>query len=168
MIFYYRLLGASIGKDVYINDRTCLYECDLLTLRDGCRLDTATLRGFCVERDGYFRLEPITIGRKAFINAYTSISPGFQVPDGSVYGPHASSHDPPSPKTFAAYNAIFLAEPRLFLQVFVAWPTIALVIAFSCKLVLHSLIFLLTMKNRHPLDPCDICYGKFRANLAHQ
>ena len=134
-VLYYRLLGARIGKDVYIDERTKLYECDLITLQDGCHLDTATLRGFCVERDGQFRLEPIIIGRKAFVNIYTSISPGFQVPDGSVYGPHASSHDSPSPNTFAVYNRTLIKEPRLILKVFVAWPIIALVIFFSCKLL---------------------------------
>jgi len=137
MVLYYRLLGANIGKDVYIDELTRLYECDLITLRDGCHIDTATLRGFCVERDGHFRLEPITIGRNAFVNIYTSISPGFQVPDGSVYGPHASSYDPPSPNTFAAYNRTLLKEPRLILKVFVAWPIIALVVFLSCKLLLY-------------------------------
>jgi len=135
-VLYYRLLGASIGKDVYIHNLTKLYECDLITLGDGCHLDTATLRGFCVERDGRFRLEPITIGRKAFVNVYTSISPGFQVPDGLVYGPHASSHDAPSSKAFAAYNRTLLREPRLFLKVFVAWPIIGLVVFLSCKFLL--------------------------------
>jgi hypothetical protein len=135
-VLYYCLLGARIGKDVFIDDETSLYECDLITLEDGCHLDTATLRGFCVERDSHFRLGPITIGRNAFINTHTSISPGIQVPDGSVYGPHASSYDAPSPTTFAAYNRTLLREPRLFLRVFVAWPIIALVIFFSCKLLL--------------------------------
>ena len=135
-VLYYRLLGARIGKDVYIHNSTRLYECDLITLGDGCHLDTATLRGFCVERDGHFRLEPIAIGRKAFVNMYTSISPGFQVPDGSVYGPQASSHDDPSPNTFAAYNRTLLKEPRLILKVFVAWPIIALVRFLSCKLLI--------------------------------
>ena len=143
-VLYYRLLGARIGKNVHINDTTKLYECDLITLQDGCHLDTATLRGFCVERDSHFRLGPITIGRKAFVNPYTSISPGFRVPDGSVCGPHASSHDPPSPKSFAAYNRTLLREPRLFLQVFVAWPLIVLVIFFSCMCFSASLTYMLT------------------------
>ena len=60
MTIYYRLLGARIGLDVHINEGMRLYECDLLTLQDGCRLDAQTLRGFCVERDGYFRLAPVT------------------------------------------------------------------------------------------------------------
>ena len=158
-VLYYRLLGASIGKDVYIDGRTRLYECDLITLQDGCHLDTGTLRGFCVETEGRFRLGPIIIGRKAFVNTYTSISPGFQVPDGSVYGPHASSHDPPSPKAFAAYNHTLLKEPRLSLKVFVAWPIIALVIFFSCKAFCASFTLMLTTKNRYSLDACYICHG---------
>ena len=121
-ILYYRLVGARIGRGIFIHDRKRLFKCDLITLQDDCHLDTPTLRGLCVERDGHFRLERIIIGRQAFVNTYTSISPGFQVPDGSVYGPHASSHDTPSPNTFTAYNRTLLKEPRLFLKVFVAWP----------------------------------------------
>ena len=151
-ILYYRLLGASIGKDVYIEESTRLYECDLITLGDGCHLDTATLRGFCVERDGYFRLEPITIGRKAFVNIYTSISPGFQVPDESVYGPHASSYDAPSPNTFAAYNRTLFEEPSLILKVLVAWPIIGLVIFLSCK-------FLLCVPRTHADDQDQVFLG---------
>ena len=43
MTIYYRLLGARIGRDVHIDGRMRLYECDLLTLQDGCRLEALTL-----------------------------------------------------------------------------------------------------------------------------
>ncbi|CAA7265178.1 unnamed protein product [Cyclocybe aegerita] len=130
-ILYYRLLGAQIGKDVVIDENTKLFECDLLILQDGCRLDTSALRAFCVEREGFFRLAPITVGRRAFINTYTSISPGTSIPDNTVYGPHASSYDEPSPKSFAAYNRTLLAQPNLALRIFVAWPIMLTVIFLS-------------------------------------
>ncbi|KIM44384.1 hypothetical protein M413DRAFT_67790 [Hebeloma cylindrosporum] len=160
-VLYYRLLGASIGRDVCIDDRTRLYECDLIALQDGCHLDTATLRGFCIERDGYFRLEPITIGRRAFVNTYTSISPGFHVPDGSVYGPHTSSYDAPSPKSFAAYNRTLLKEPRLFLKVFVAWPIIAFVVFFSYipwMLAIFAMVDLTHIQRQDLNDLEDVIY----------
>ncbi|TFK39680.1 acetyl-CoA synthetase-like protein [Crucibulum laeve] len=130
-ILYYRLLGAKIGKDVHIDKYARLSEHDLLTIRDGCRIDTSLVRGFCVERDGYFRLDNIVIGSDAVLNTYTMISPGANIPGGTVYGPHASSHDSPSPDSYAAYNRTLLLEPHWLLKVFVAWPAIALVSILS-------------------------------------
>ncbi|KAF8159331.1 AMP-dependent synthetase and ligase [Crassisporium funariophilum] len=131
IILYYRLLGAKIGRGVYLDDKTKLSECDLITLLDGCRVDTASVRGFCVETEGSFRLEPITIGARAFVNTYTFLSPGATIPDGTVYGPHASSHDAPSPRSYAAYNRTLLSTPDWKLKVFVAWPIISIVIFIS-------------------------------------
>ncbi|KAJ7282076.1 acetyl-CoA synthetase-like protein [Mycena rebaudengoi] len=126
-ILYYRLLGAHIGKNVYIDKGAKLGEYDLLTFRDGCRIDTALVRGFCVEREGYFRLDKIDIGEKAVVNTFTQLSPGVVITDNTVYGPHASSRDSPSPRSFAAFNRTLLPEPRTWLKVFVAWPIMLLV-----------------------------------------
>ncbi|KAF4611312.1 hypothetical protein D9613_007197 [Agrocybe pediades] len=130
-ILYYRLLGARIGRDVTLDENATLHECDLITLQDGCRLDTTIIRGFSVERDGCFRLAPVEIGRKAFVNAYTNISPGSRIPDSAIYGPHASSMDDPSPKSFAAYNQTLNLTPSLSSRIFFAWPVIISVIALS-------------------------------------
>ncbi|KAJ6465007.1 acetyl-CoA synthetase-like protein [Mycena sanguinolenta] len=123
-ILYYRLLGARIGKGVRISKHARLGEYDLLTFGDGCVVDNALIRGFCVEREGFFTLDRISIGRYAIVNTYTQISPGAVVPDCSVYGPHASSYDAASPQTFAAYNKSVIPEPNLLLKLFVAWPVI--------------------------------------------
>lgn len=126
------MLGAKIGKDVLIDENVVLGEHDLLTLQDGCRIDAHAIRGFCVEREGHFRLDKITIGRRAVINSYTNISPGAVIAEGKVYGPHSSSHDTPSPASFAAYNRTLVPRPHWFLQAFVAWPIIIAVYFFSC------------------------------------
>ncbi|KAJ7127673.1 AMP-dependent synthetase and ligase [Mycena epipterygia] len=123
-ILYYRLLGASIGKDVKIDKQAKLGEFDLLTFGDGCLVDNALIRGFCVEREGFFTLDRITVGRHAVVNTYTQISPGAVIPDSAVYGPHASSHDAPSSESFAAYNRLMIPEPNILLKLFVAWPVI--------------------------------------------
>lgn len=153
MRIYYRLLGARIGRDVHIDEQMRLYECDLLTLQDGCRLDAQILRGFCVERDGYFRLAPVTIGTQAIVNTYTNISPGASIADGAVYGPHASSYENPSKKSYAAYNRTLLSNPSLLSRILFAWPIISIVTFISCKYVLlyscYSLISLL----RYSVDP---------------
>ncbi|KAK7433552.1 hypothetical protein VKT23_020726 [Stygiomarasmius scandens] len=128
---YYRLLGARIGSGVTIERNARLAEFDLLTLGDGCRIDKALVRGFCVEREGTFRLAPITIGRKAVINTYTQISPGAKIPENTVYGPHSSSLEQPSPQKFAAYNRTVMLEPHWLLKLFVAWPIVGLVMFAS-------------------------------------
>ncbi|KAI0334381.1 acetyl-CoA synthetase-like protein [Cubamyces sp. BRFM 1775] len=124
---YFRMMGARIGKDVRIDSKAKLAEYDLLTLHDGCHIDNALVRGFCVERDGCFRLDPIVVGRGATINTYTQVSPGAIIPDGAVYGPHASSHDEPSPDHLAQAARAVAPQPHWALKVFVGAPIIFIV-----------------------------------------
>ncbi|KAJ7230643.1 acetyl-CoA synthetase-like protein [Mycena pura] len=127
-VLYYRLLGARVGRNVRIEKGARLSELDLLTFRDGCRIDANTqIRGFCVEREGCFRLDNIVIGERAIVNTYTQIAPGAVIADNTVYGPHASSRDAPSPPSYAAFNRTLITEPNAWLKVFVAWPVIFLV-----------------------------------------
>ena len=104
---------------------------DLLTFGDKCRIDKALVRGFCVERDGCFRLAPIAIGKNATINTYTQIAPGAKIADGTVWGPHASSHERPSPESFVQYNRTTFQQPNIFLRLFVAFPIIFAVLFIS-------------------------------------
>ncbi|KAG7445147.1 AMP-dependent synthetase and ligase [Guyanagaster necrorhizus] len=128
---YFRLLGARIGKNVRIAHKAKLGEYDLISLEDGCRLDTALIRGFCVERDGQFRLDHIVIGKNAVVNTYTQVAPGARIPDGAVYGPHSSSNEAPSPSAYAALNRTSFRGPHWFLKVFVAYPIFGLVLFIS-------------------------------------
>ena len=138
------MLGAHIGYNVRIDKKARLGEFDLLTLHDGCSIDTSLVRGFCVERDGYFRLDKIVVGRKAVVNTYTQISPGAVIPDGAVYGPHASSHDQPSHKSSAAYNRMLFRQPHWFLKFVFAWPIIFIVVFASCQstVICHDILML--------------------------
>ncbi|WFC93675.1 putative NRPS-like protein biosynthetic cluster [Malassezia brasiliensis] len=124
---YYRLLGMSIGKDVKIDSNAKIYECDLITIHDRASIDACRIRGFCVERDGYFRLEPIVIGRDCVVNTYTQISPGARLADGTVWGPQSSSHEPPAPDSYAAYNRNATPQPNFFVKMFIGYPIVALV-----------------------------------------
>ncbi|KAI0800717.1 acetyl-CoA synthetase-like protein [Fomes fomentarius] len=141
-IQYYRLLGARIGRDVHIDPKAKLAEYDLLTLNDGCRIDNALVRGFCVERDGCFRLEPIVVGRGATINTYTQLAPGAVIPNGATYGPHASSHDHPSPDGYAQYSFTTVPQPHWALKVFFAGPVILLV-KFAAYVPWFAALFIL-------------------------
>ncbi|KAI0777797.1 acetyl-CoA synthetase-like protein [Trametes elegans] len=128
---YFRLMGAHIGKNVKIEKSARLAEFDLLYLEDGCRIDKALVRGFCVERDGFFRLDPIVVGRNAAVNTYTNISPGAIIPESAVYGPHSSSWDEPSPDDYDTINRTEVPEPHWFLKLFVAGPIIFVVLFIS-------------------------------------
>ncbi|KAI0360304.1 acetyl-CoA synthetase-like protein [Trametes cingulata] len=124
---YYRLMGAHIGKNVKIEKSARLAEFDLLYFEDGCRIDKALVRGFCVERDGFFRLDPVVVGRNAAVNTYTNISPGAIIPEGAVYGPHSSSFDEPSPDDYNQLNRTEVPEPHWIMKLFVAGPIIFVV-----------------------------------------
>ncbi|KAJ8092843.1 putative NRPS-like protein biosynthetic cluster [Marasmius tenuissimus] len=130
-LVYYRLLGARIGRNVSIDKHAKLGEFDLLTFEDGCRIDASNIRGFCVEREGGFRLDRVTIGRRAVVNTYTWISPGSSIPKNSVWGPHASSLERPVPRSFAAYNRSLVQEPHWLLKILIAWPVMLIVCVAS-------------------------------------
>ena len=146
---YYRMLGARIGKDVYIDPKARLGEYDLLTFHSGCRIDDALVRGFCVERDGCFRLDRIVIGHGVTINTYTDIAPGAVIPDGATYGPHASSHDSPSPDGYAQYHSAVIRQPHWLLKHFVAGPIIVLVKIAANLPWLVALCMLLSRPHDH-------------------
>lgn len=139
---YFRLLGMSIGHDVKIEKYAKLAEYDLITIHDGARIDKSLVRGFCVERDGYFRLEPIIIGRDCVVNTFTQISPGARLADGTVWGPQASSHEEPSSDAYAAYNRTAAPAPHPALIAFIGVP-IVLVIQVICYVPWFAALFML-------------------------
>jgi len=109
---YMQLLGARVGRNVRASKLARFGEYDLLDIGDNCQIDKALVRGFCVERDGYFRLGRITIGNDVVINTYTQIAPETVIADGQVYGPHASSYDEPSDPSFSMYNSSTVPRPQ--------------------------------------------------------
>jgi acetyltransferase-like isoleucine patch superfamily enzyme len=156
-LLYYRLLGAKIGRNVKIDSGAKLGEFDLIHIGDNARIDRSLIRGFCVERDGYMRLDYVTIGRRAVVNTYTQISPGAVIADGAVCGPHASSHDPTLSSTHASSNRTLHVQPHWLLKVFVAWPLITLVtlISYVPWFAILFLMFVNTSLNVRGLFPVE-------------
>ncbi|EIN09770.1 acetyl-CoA synthetase-like protein [Punctularia strigosozonata HHB-11173 SS5] len=130
-LLYFRLLGAKIGRNVKIHNSAKLSEFDLIHIGDDACIDRALIRGFCVERDGYMRLDFVTIGRRAVINTYTQISPGADIADDAVYGPHSSSHEPPLSASHAVSNRNLHPQPHTLLKILVGWPLIFVVTFLS-------------------------------------
>lgn len=151
-LLYFRLLGAHIGKDVSIAKNASLGEYDLLHFEDGCRVDKSLVRGFCVERDGYFRLDHVVVGRNAVINTYTQLSPGSVIPPDAVLGPHASSHEESSPKHYSVYNRTAIREPHWMSKLLVAYPIFLCVLAISCAfLIVTSSLPDIDILHRYPV-----------------
>lgn len=74
-----RLLGAQIGKGVYIGAPLC--ELDLITIEDGASIGPGvTLRTHFVE-DGCLKLRRIHVGKNAFIGAQSIIGGGVHIGD---------------------------------------------------------------------------------------
>jgi len=96
LIWYYRLLGAKIGRDVSIHPSARFAEHDLLTIGDGSAIDNVSVRAFTLGA-GAMRLEPLTLGKSVTVAAKVALVPGMPVPDYSVLAPLSSSYDLPAP-----------------------------------------------------------------------
>lgn len=80
--WYYRLLGARIGSNVYLGS-SCLGVFDLITIGDDAVIGFETdLAGACVE-DGLLKIGPITIGRGAEVGNRSVVREHAEIADGA-------------------------------------------------------------------------------------
>ena len=91
-MWYYRLLGATIGDNVKVGAGTRLSEWDLIRIDDNCALDASTLRPFTMET-GYMVLHRIVLKAGVTVGRKTIIAPGARVPAGATFGPLSSSYE---------------------------------------------------------------------------
>lgn len=91
IVWYYRLMGAKIGKGVKINKRAVVREFDLVTLEDGANLDQCICRGFGAEQNTTMFLGRVHIGKSASVGLSSIVAPGTAVPDEACIGPNSSS-----------------------------------------------------------------------------
>lgn len=89
-IWYYRMLGAKIGRGVTIKSAQ-LGEWDLIEIGDGATLDGCIARPFGAERNTSMYLGKISIGRNASVGIASVVAPGTTVPDNTCIGPNSSS-----------------------------------------------------------------------------
>jgi len=84
-IFFYRLLGAKIGKNVIINT-TCVYDVHLLEIGDNSVIGgDAAIIGHSAEGNKLI-IAPVKIGRNVSIGQYTTVLPGAVIEDGAIIG----------------------------------------------------------------------------------
>ncbi|RYP85290.1 hypothetical protein DL769_001021 [Monosporascus sp. CRB-8-3] len=89
-IWYYRLLGANIGRGVTIKNAQ-LGEWDLVDIGDGATLDNCIARPFGAERNTSMYLGKVRIGNNASVGVSSVVAPGTTVPDDICIGPNSSS-----------------------------------------------------------------------------
>jgi non-ribosomal peptide synthetase-like protein len=83
--FFYRLLGARIGKRVYLG--VALHDPDLVTIDDGASISEFASLGTHGIADGVLRLRRVHIGKDAFVGAQAIVSGGARLGDGAKLHP---------------------------------------------------------------------------------
>lgn len=91
LIWYYRLLGAKIGKGAKVNRAATIREFDLITIEDGANLDKCICRGFAAEQNTTMYLGAIRVGKDSSVGVGSIVAPGTEVPDSACIGPNSSS-----------------------------------------------------------------------------
>ncbi|RAK93782.1 acetyl-CoA synthetase-like protein [Aspergillus costaricaensis CBS 115574] len=90
-IWYYRALGARIGRNVFIDEFTALGEYDLLHIGDGVVLENCICRPFASERNTSMLLQPITIGANSYVGLRSTVVPGTTLPPSTCVGANSST-----------------------------------------------------------------------------
>ncbi|KAK3319542.1 hypothetical protein B0T19DRAFT_388344 [Cercophora scortea] len=125
-IWYYRLMGAKIGKNAKLHG-TQLGEWDLITIGDGAELGKCLCRPFAVEHNTSMYLGRITIGRNASVGLASPVAPGTTVPDDVCIGPNSSSWElrdaTEANRDLAPHRA---PKPHWVLSLFLTFPIAAL------------------------------------------
>jgi non-ribosomal peptide synthetase-like protein len=79
---YFRLLGARIGKNVYLGTDEAL-AFDLLSIGDGTHIGPETVLTGCEVQDGLLRIGYIGISKNCFIGTRCVVRPGATMAEGS-------------------------------------------------------------------------------------
>jgi acyl-CoA synthetase (AMP-forming)/AMP-acid ligase II/acetyltransferase-like isoleucine patch superfamily enzyme len=123
LVWYYRMLGAKIGKNVIIHKHARLGEWDLITIGDNAVLERCTVRPFAAERNTSMYLGRINIGSKASVGLAAIVAAGTTVPAESCIGPNSSSWEvSDSDESNRDLNSSSVPEPHWALQIFLGFP----------------------------------------------
>jgi acyl carrier protein len=151
--FYYRLLGANIGKNARISVEADVAEYDLVKIGEGAAVEYATVRGFGVD-NGCMLLGPVTIGKYATVGARSVVAPYTTIPDDTNLGPAAASYEISAFSDGAdirhvEYNREALRAPTLFSQFFFVGPIVFIVDSVSHMPALLVLYWMVKMPWHH-------------------
>ena len=91
IIWYYRLMGARVGRGAAIDKRVLIADFDLVDIASGAVVEGGPIRAFCFE-SGCMALRPVHIGHGATVCFKAIVAPGAKVPAGASVGPLSSTH----------------------------------------------------------------------------
>jgi len=130
--FYYRMLGAKIGKGAKISLEATLAEFDLVTIGEGAAIEHSTVRAFGLD-NGAMILGSIYVGSYASVGCRSIVAPFTMVPDDCHLGPVSSSYEVGTAldNKHVRYNRAALPTPNLFTQVCIGAPITFLVDCIS-------------------------------------
>jgi len=140
--FYYRMLGAKIGKNARISLEADIAEYDLVTIGRNAAVEVATVRGFGVD-NGAMILGPVTVGDEGSVGVRSVVAPFTSVPHHCHLGPVCSSYDVKGIDAKHVFvNRRHMPEPSLWMVLLVGAPIHFLV---NCVGQIPPLVVLLWM-----------------------
>ncbi len=152
-VWYYRLLGAKVGKGVRL-DGAQLGEWDLIEIGDNAALGRCICRPFAAEHNTTMYLGRITIGRNASIGLSSVVAPGTQVPEDTCIGPNSSSWElDDASESNRDLSSNRIPKPHWGLQVFGTLPLLALTRAIHSVPWLLGLLGLVSTKPDNSATP---------------
>ncbi len=86
-IWYYRLLGAKIGRGVQLNAQ--LIDCWLVEIEDNAVIGGGVTIVPHVAEDGLLKLRRVKIGKNVTVGMGSLIMPGVEIGEGAVIGAHS-------------------------------------------------------------------------------
>ena len=155
LAFYYRLLGASIGKGAKISLDAEIAEYDLIYIGEDAAIEQSTVRAFGVD-NGAMILGPTRIGSRSSVGACSVVAPFTAIPDDRHLAPMTSSYELKDEDTDSTenikhlrYNRQSLPEPSTLYQFFYANPIVFMVDSLSHMPALFVLFAMVKMPWHH-------------------
>lgn len=131
LVAYYRMLGATIGRNVKLSKGAELGQPDLISIGDNTVVDDAVVRPFTLE-ERHFVLLPIRIGRDCSVGVRSVVAAGSTIGDNIHIGPQSSSHEVADAHIAnRKYCRPQFPQPTLFLMAFMGFPILVLVTVIS-------------------------------------
>jgi len=144
LVAYYRMLGATIGRNVKISKGSALGQVDLVSIGDDTIIDDAIVRPFTLEERSMVLL-PIRIGANCSVGVRSIVASGATLADNVHIGPQSSSHEVGDASiSNRKYCRPLYSQPPLFLMLFLGFPILAIVTIVS---YLPWYLVLRTMEN---------------------
>ncbi|SZF00454.1 unnamed protein product [Blumeria hordei] len=131
-LFYYRALGARIGRGVTIERGTNIGEYDLLDIDDDVYLDRCTCRPFACEKNTTMFLGKIKLGRNSSVGLKSYVAAGSTLPADTFIGPNSSSYEINDAEDDNRGNTNGkVPEPHILLKILAIYPVQLMVLFIS-------------------------------------